>query len=168
MAGLRYVTVSEFRTRLEQGGGPDQSTDVEIPTSWADADLVPFLADAEAEVDTRLRPRYRVPLTHEPPDPLVVQIVVALAAYHAMLAMRKNTDFEGELDPYLLRRKWAEDLLTKLAQGTAALPDPPGAATGGAQAYDAFGPPGRLFTPEHFGVGMGASQRVTDIRRPLR
>lgn len=167
MAELRYVSAAEFRTRLEQGGGA-QSQDVEIPTSWADTDLVPFLADAEAEVDTRLRPRYRVPLTHTPPDPLVVQLVVALAAYHAMLAMRKNADFEGELDPYLLRRKWADDLLDKLAKGEAALPDAPGATPGGAQVFDAYGPSGRLFTPDHFGVGDQVGQRVTDIRRPRR
>ena len=162
---LRYVSVSGFRERLENGGGPDPSQDQSIPTHWSNDQLATFLGDAESEVETRVRARYQVPLPADPPEPVLVNLVVAIAAYHAMLAMRRNSDFESEQDPYLLRYRWATDLLDRIARGEAEIPGAGGGFT--AQAFDPR--PGALFTADHFGVRDPAGpDRITDIRRPYR
>lgn len=161
---LRYVSVAAFRERLESGGGPNPSEDQSIPTHWDNDQLAVFLRDAESEVETRVRSRYAVPLPADPPEPVVVNLVVAIAAYHAMLAMRRNADFESDQDPYLLRYRWATDLLDRIARGEAQIP---GASDGfTATVFDPM--PGRMFTADHFGVGQGRPDRITDIRRPHR
>lgn len=161
MATPRYLTVAGFRERLESGGGPDPSADQSIPTHWTNEQLGAFIVDAESELESRVRSRYTVPLPVDPVPPVVMNLVTAIAAYHAMLAMRKNRDFEGELDPYLLRYRWATDLLDRIADGRA---DIPGAGDGfPAEVFDPM--PGRLFGPEHFGIGRpgaeGAERRTT-------
>lgn len=163
---LRYVDAAGFRSLLEAGGGADPSEDQSIPASWDDAQLAVFLASAESELETRVRTRYAVPLPADPPAPIVEQLVVALASYHAMLAMRRGKDFESEQDPYLLRYQWAVRLLDAVAKGTA---DIPGASEGfDSEVFSAY--EGRMFAPSDFGLPAGGAEhmRVTALERRMR
>lgn len=157
---LRYVTAAGFRSRLEAGGGTSPSQDQAIPAHFTDDQLSVFLTDAESELETRVRSRYEVPLPNDPAAPIVVQLVTAVAAYHAVLAMRKHADIT-DMDPYYLRYQWALGLMTKIAKGEA---DIPGASDGfGAEVFDAY--PDRLFSASDFGVGGVGPDRRTDYRR---
>lgn len=157
---LRYTTPADFRGRLEEGGGAQPSTDPALPTHWDDAAITRFLEDAESEVEARLRRRYAMPLA-VPAPPMVVKIIVALAAYQAMLSLRKSKDFESELDPYFLRYQWADGMLTKLGKGEADLPPVDGEDDDGfaSEVYSAYR--GRMFTPATFGLGDPGVSRIT-------
>ena len=113
---MPYATPDKVRNSLariyiEQGG---------TGGALDDPVLVDFCAEADAEVDGRLRARYTVPLD---PAPLLIQrIAVSIACYLADLTFREVRDYQSQLNPVLLRYQRAQDLLGKLVSGELDLP----------------------------------------------
>jgi phage gp36-like protein len=86
----------------------------------AEATLEQAIRTAQSTIDSRLGNLYVVPFN--PVPPLIRDIATALAAYDADLTFREVRDYSSELNPVLLRYKWASGLLTDIAKGTATLP----------------------------------------------
>lgn len=76
---------------------------------------------AASTIDSKLSSLYRVPFN--PVPSLIVDIATAIAAWSADLTFREVRDYNSDLNPVLLRYKWASDLLAELQSGKATLPD---------------------------------------------
>lgn len=82
------------------------------------------IADAQAEIDSRLATKYTVPFS--PVPPLVASIAQDIAAYLADLVFRENRDYSTELSPIYLRYQRAQAQLGRLQTGEAVIPPPGG------------------------------------------
>lgn len=78
------------------------------------------IADAQAEIDSRLATKYTVPFS--PVPPLVASIAQDIAAYLADLVFRENRDYSTELSPIYLRYQRAQAQLGRLQTGEAVIP----------------------------------------------
>lgn len=93
------------------------------------------IADAQAEIDSRLATKYTVPFN--PVPRLVASLAQDIAAYLADLVFRENRDYQTELSPIYLRYQRAQAMLGRLATGEAVIPpeggdpeNPPETGTG--------------------------------------
>lgn len=82
------------------------------------------IADAQAEIDSRLATKYTVPFS--PVPSLVASIAQDIAAYLADLVFRENRDYSTELSPIYLRYQRAQAQLGRLQTGEAVIPPPGG------------------------------------------
>lgn len=123
MAVTPYTDRTAVRELLARDGGgvsPGAGTAASLPDDTIDA----AIDRASARVDSRLGAVYSVPFAAPPNTPvMVVEIVLALAAYDADLTFREVRDYQSELNPVYLRYKDAMDLLAQLQKGLATLPD---------------------------------------------
>jgi len=78
------------------------------------------IADAQAEIDSRLATKYTVPFN--PVPALVTSIAQDIAAYLADLVFRENRDYASELSPIYLRYQRAQAQLGRLQTGEAVIP----------------------------------------------
>lgn len=112
---------------------PDEVVDVltrnaaEVEGNAASVDgevVTKAIADAQAEIDSRLATKYTVPFS--PVPPLVASIAQDIAAYLADLIFRENRDYSTELSPIYLRYQRAQAQLGRLQTGEAVIPLPGG------------------------------------------
>src|SRR5688500_4571406 len=89
--------------------------------SIEESELELAIRAARTTIDAKLGVAYSVPFN--PIPALIRDIATALAAWDADLTFREVRDYSSELNPVLLRYKWATDMLADLASGKAVLPD---------------------------------------------
>lgn len=153
---VAYATAEEVRSVVARDQNRPGGTAARLENEPIDAQI----ADAQAEVDSRLAGRYAVPFTGEVPA-LVKVITVDIAAYLATILYLQSRDFPDG-DPMVRRYERAQKLLDALHDGTADLVDPDG-PTGPAAAPEStssIGEPvnpyaGVMFGMSDFGLGYG-------------
>lgn len=116
-----YTDLIRIRALVTRTAGIDPGT----AGSVDEGKLNLAVSSAQNMIDAKLGNLYSVPFN--PVPPLIVDIATALAAWDADLSYREVRDYSTDLNPVLLRYKWATDMLTDLQKGTATLPgyEPP-------------------------------------------
>jgi phage gp36-like protein len=144
-----YATPGELRVALTRDPQHPEGTAAEL----SDVALQQSIDGAGAEIDIRLSGRYTLPFD---PVPVVIKpIAVAIAAYLADLSYRQSVDSTAQ-DPVARRYQWAIDMLSRLASGTATLPEL-GADVG---AFPINPYEGVLYGPDDFGLDTEAHRRT--------
>jgi phage gp36-like protein len=141
-----YVTPQQLRVLLTRDPEQPAGTAAEL----ADVALQVAIDTATAFIDASLVSRYQVPFP-DPPPALIVQLTLAMAAYHADTMHRQSVDIEAG-DPVLRRHNWAVGVLDALGAGQIDLPDtqPTSRVPDGVTPLDAY--TGVLFTHHNFGL----------------
>lgn len=114
-----YLTPTELRVALSRDAQHPEGTAAEM----SDAVLQLSIDAATAQIDARLYDRYITPFP-DPPPPLVVSMTTAIAAWLADLGYRQSVDSNSQ-DPVAKRYQWANEMISRLTNGTAALPGVP-------------------------------------------
>lgn len=116
-----YTDLTRIRALVTRTAGIDPGT----AGSVEEGKLQLAVVSAQNTIDARLGNLYSVPFN--PVPPLIVDIATALAAWDADLTFREVRDYNTDLNPVLLRYKWATEMLDQLQKGTATLPgyEPP-------------------------------------------
>lgn len=111
-----YCTLDEVVDVLTRN-----AAEVEGNAASVDGEVVAkAIADAQAEIDSRLATKYTVPFN--PVPALVASIAQDIAAYLADLTFRENRDYQTELSPIYLRYQRAQAQLGRLQTGEAVIP----------------------------------------------
>lgn len=123
MAVTPYTDRGAVRELLARDG-EDPAPGAGTAASLSDDVFDAAINRASARVDSYLGAVYTVPFSAPPNTPvMVVEIVLALAAYDVDLTFREVRDYQSEMNPVYLRYKDAMDLLSQLQKGLAVLPD---------------------------------------------
>lgn len=143
---MSYTDPNSLRLLLTRDPTAPEGTAAEL----ADVTLQIAIDTACAYIDASLANRYAVPFP-DPPPALIVQLALAMAAYHADTMHRQSVDI-GNDDPVLRRHNWAVGVLNAIAEGVLDLPDTQATSStpDGTTPFDAYS--GVLFTTEDFGL----------------
>jgi len=111
-----YTDVTRVRAAISRTleSRPGTAASVEETT------LLTAINSAQTTIDARLGVLFSTPF--EPVPQLITDIATALAAWDADLTFREVRDYASELNPVLLRYKWADGMLTALSKGQATIP----------------------------------------------
>lgn len=141
-----YATPTQLRVLLTR----DVDAPAGTPAELSDVALQSAIDTAQAYIDANLAHRYQVPFP-PPPPALIVQLTLAIAAYHADTTHRQSIDIDNN-DPVLRRHNWAVVVLGDLGRGALDLPDtqPSSSHPDGATPRNAY--TGVLFTDRDFGL----------------
>jgi hypothetical protein len=112
-----YTDRARVLAMVSRDAGPNAGT----AGSISDPTIENAIGSAATLIDSRLGVQYSVPFN--PVPKLVTDIATALAAYDCDLTFREVRDYQSDLNPILLRQKWATEMLDQLQKGTATLPD---------------------------------------------
>lgn len=148
---VAYATADEVRAAVAR----DLNKLTNTTASMDDQQFVAAIANAQAQVDGKLRRLYPVPFT--PVPSLVKAITIDIAAYLATMNYRQEREIP-EADPIVRRYNRSTDLLCHLADGLLALDV--GDGTGIAARLNGIGRPirpnaARLFRGVDFGLAPG-------------
>lgn len=145
---MAYATADDVRGVVQPT--PDNPY---TPADLDDVRLEASIQAASAQVDGALARRYTVPFADPCPD-LVHEIVVAIAAWRALLNFRRDVDVP-EREPIQLLYQWATAQLAALVSGDASIPgqDPGDDGPPERRGVVAVQPgPGRMFGLRDFGL----------------
>lgn len=116
MTAPLYCTVADVRLVLSRNPWDTTGTAGEL----ADVVIEAAIDMACGHIDARLAQRYFTPFP-QPYPRIVVQMAIALAAFHADLDHRQSEDIRPD-DPVNRRRSWAMDLLANMVSKNADIP----------------------------------------------
>lgn len=150
---VAYATPDDVRSVVAR----DQDRPEQTAAVMDDNQLEASVANAQAEVDAKLRNRYTVPFS--PCPEMVRWITVDIAAYLSTVNYRQEEEDLQPTDPVALRYARALALLKCIQDGDADLDD---GAGGSADDGGGFGMPvapsgARLFQAGNFGLGWPGS-----------
>jgi phage gp36-like protein len=112
-----YTDTTRVRALITRNPGIDPGT----AGSVDEGQIELAIRTAASTIDSKLSNLYTVPFN--PIPGLIIDIATAIAAWSADLTYREVRDYSSDLNPVLLRYKWAMDLLAELQSGKATLPD---------------------------------------------
>lgn len=107
-----YATADQVKLAVARD--PDKPVGSAATLGFDQLDLA--IADAQAEVDGRLRSQYTVPFT-DPVPAMIQAITIDIAAYLASLTFYQEKDMK-DTDPVVRRYKRACCMLTDIASGS--------------------------------------------------
>jgi phage gp36-like protein len=153
MAG--YTDPNSLRVLLTRDITVPEGTAAEL----SDPALGMAIDTASSYIDAALANRYQVPFP-APFPALIVQLTLAMSAYHADTMHRQSVDIDNN-DPVLRRHNWAVGVLNAIAAGTLDLPDvlSTSSTPDGATPFDAY--TGVLFTAHDFGLTQTRGGRLS-------
>lgn len=111
-----YTDVTRVRALVSRDANATDGT----AGSVTETTIMEQIDSAKTMIDARLGSLYVVPFN--PVPDLIRDIATALAAWGSDLTFREVRDYQSELNPVLLRYKWATDMLVDLAKGSAIIP----------------------------------------------
>lgn len=161
MATPPYTNVVRVRSALTRSadtagtaGGIEEST------------LEQAIRTAQNTIDSRLGNLFVVPFN--PVPEMIIDIATALAAYDADLTYREVRDYQSDLNPVLLRYKWATELLISIAKGDSTLPgyEPPDPDPGIPDNPNDGGSVVGVFNPDLCAIDLGYWHSHYDPRLP--
>lgn len=152
---MGYTDPDSLRVLLTRDLAVPEGTAAEL----SDAALRVAIDTASSFIDASLASRYQVPFP-DPAPALVIQLALAMAAYHADTMHRQSVDIDNN-DPVLRRHNWAVGVLNSIATGDLDLPDtqPTSSTPDGATPFDAY--TGVLFTAQDFGLARMPNGRLS-------